>query len=65
MACIVFQLGSNSLVNLIFVLEMPIGNEEKSLPLEHLGMLLIWVLHCTKQQTHPANNEQLVTDLDY
>lgn len=31
MACIVFQLGSNSLVNLIFVLEMPIGNEKSSI----------------------------------
>lgn len=67
MACMGDQFRSNSLANLIwfFVLKLPTGNEQRSLPLKHLGTLLIQGLHCTEQETQPANTEQLAIDLDY
>jgi len=62
--CTVNQLGSNSLFHLVFVLELPTGNKQRSLPLKHLATLLMKDLHCTKQETHPANSQKLVIDLD-
>lgn len=67
MACVGNGFSSNSLVNLIFfvVLKLPTGNEQRSLPLKHLGTLLIQGLPCAEQETQPANTEQLAIDLDY
>lgn len=48
-----------------FGLKLPTGNEQRSLPLKHLGTLLIQGLLCTEQETQPANTEQLAIDLDY
>lgn len=66
-ACVGNRFRSNSWVNLIFffALKLPTGNEQRSLPLKHLGTLLIQGLHCAERETQPANTEQLAIDLDY